>query len=139
MRKFHKYNNVLPIFIGTYLKFFKKCLIKLCYNDIEVNRGDIMNYRYKIQNEAIDKLFEAVLKLENKEECYRFFDDLCTVNEIEAFGQRLQVAKMLYKKMTYQEIEKETGISAATISKISKSFSFGPGGYEMIIKRICDE
>lgn len=98
-----------------------------------------MNYRYKIQNDDIDKLFEAVLKLKNKEECYRFFDDLCTVNEIEAFGQRLQVAKMLYKKMTYQEIERETGISAATISKISKSFSFGPGGYEMIIKRIGEE
>ena len=98
-----------------------------------------MNYRYKIQNDAIDKLFEAILKLENKEECYRFFDDLCTVNEIEAFGQRLQVAKMLYKKMTYQEIERETGISAATISKISKSFSFGPGGYEMIIKRLGEE
>jgi TrpR-related protein YerC/YecD len=101
------------------LNFYKKSLIKLCYN--------------------IDKLFEAVLKLKNKEECYRFFDDLCTVNEIEAFGQRLQVAKMLYKKMTYQEIERETGISAATISKISKSFSFGPGGYEMIIKRLGEE
>jgi len=97
-----------------------------------------MNYRYKIQNDDIDKLFEAILKLDNKEECYRFFDDLCTVNEIEAFGQRLQVAKMLYSKMTYQEIERETGISAATISKISKSFSFGPGGYEMIIKRLAE-
>lgn len=98
-----------------------------------------MNYRYKIQNEEIDKLFNAILKLETVEDCYRFFDDLCTVNEIEAFGQRLEVAKMLYNKMTYQEIEKITGISAATISKISKSFSFGPGGYEMIIKRIQDE
>lgn len=95
-----------------------------------------MNYRYKIQNEAIDKLFEAILELKTIEECYRFFDDLCTVNEIEAFGQRLDVAKMLFNKMTYQEIEKITGISAATISKISKSFSFGPGGYEMIIKRL---
>lgn len=98
-----------------------------------------MNYRYKIQNEEIDKLFEAILKLETVEDCYRFFDDLCTVNEIEAFGQRLAVAKMLYSKMTYQEIEKITGISAATISKISKSFSFGPGGYEMILKRIQNE
>lgn len=98
-----------------------------------------MNYRYKIQNEEIDKLFDAILKLETVEECYRFFDDLCTVNEIEAFGQRLAVAKMLYNKMTYQEIEKITGISAATISKISKSFSFGPGGYEMIIKRLQED
>lgn len=98
-----------------------------------------MNYRYKVQNDEIDKLFEAILLLKDKEECYRFFDDLCTINEIEAFGQRLEVAKMLQGKMTYQEIEKKTGISAATISKISKSFSFGPGGYEMIIKRLNNE
>lgn len=97
-----------------------------------------MNYRYKVQNEEIDKLFEAILLLKDKEECYRFFDDLCTINEIEAFAQRLEVAKMLFSKMTYQEIEKQTGISAATISKISKSFSFGPGGYEMIINRLND-
>jgi TrpR-related protein YerC/YecD len=98
-----------------------------------------MNYRYKVQNKEIDALFEAILKLESIEECYRFFDDLCTVNELEAFGQRLAVAKMLHSKMTYQEIEKITGISAATISKISKSFSFGPGGYEMIIKRLQEK
>jgi len=98
-----------------------------------------MNYRYKVQNDEIDKLFEAILSLENVEECYRFFDDLCTINELEAFGQRLKVAKMLFGKKTYQEIEKETGISAATISKISKSFTFGPGGYDLIIKRFNNE
>lgn len=95
-----------------------------------------MNYHYKVQNEQIDKLFEAILKLETKEECYRFFDDLCTINEIEAFGQRLMVAKMIHNKMTYQEIEKETGISAATISKISKSYMYGPKGYKMIIDKL---
>lgn len=95
-----------------------------------------MSYHYKVQNEQIDKLFEAILKLETVEECYRFFDDLCTINEIEAFGQRLMVAKMLHNKMTYQEIEKETGISAATISKISKSYMYGPRGYKMIIEKL---
>lgn len=95
-----------------------------------------MDYRFKIQNEEMDKLFEAVLKLETVEECYRFFDDLCTINELEAFGQRLTVAKMLSLKCTYQEIEKATGISAATISKISKSYAYGPGGYKMIIERL---
>lgn len=95
-----------------------------------------MGYHYKIQNEQIDKLFEAVLKLETIEECYRFFDDLCTINELEAFGQRLMVAKMLHQKMTYQEIEKATGISAATISKISKSYLYGPSGYKMIIEKL---
>lgn len=98
-----------------------------------------MSYHYKVQNEQIDKLFEAILKLETKEECYRFFDDLCTINELEAFGQRLMVAKMLHKKMTYQEIEKETGISAATISKISKSYLYGPRGYKMIIEKLGNE
>lgn len=95
-----------------------------------------MNYHFKVQNEQIDKLFDAILKLETKEECYRFFDDLCTINEIEAFGQRLMVAKMIHNKMTYQEIEKETGISAATISKISKSYMYGPKGYKMIIEKL---
>ena len=95
-----------------------------------------MDYRFKVQNEQIDKLFEAVLNLDSIEECYRFFDDLCTINEIEAFGQRLMVAKMLHKKMTYQEIERATGISAATISKISKSYMYGPKGYKMIIDKL---
>jgi len=98
-----------------------------------------MSFHFKVKNEQIDKLFEAILLLENKEECYRFFDDLCTINEIEAFGQRLMVAKMLHKKMTYQEIEKETGISAATISKISKSYMYGPSGYKMIIEKLDSE
>lgn len=95
-----------------------------------------MNYRFKVQNDEMDKLFEAVLKLKTVEECYRFFDDLCTINELEAFGQRLTVAKMLSDKNTYQEIEKATGISAATISKISKSYSYGPGGYKLVIDRL---
>lgn len=95
-----------------------------------------MNYRYKVQNQEIDDLFTAILKLESLEECYRFFDDLCTINELEAFGQRLMVAKLLHEKKTYQEIEKQTGISAATISKISKSYLYGPGGYKMIIEKL---
>ncbi len=95
-----------------------------------------MGYHYKVQNKQIDELFEAVLTLESIEECYRFFDDLCTINEVEAFGQRLMVAKMLHEKMTYQEIEKATGISAATISKISKSYLYGPGGYKMVIEKL---
>ncbi len=94
-----------------------------------------MNYRYKVQNQEIDNLFDAILSLETREECYKFFDDLCTINEIEAFGQRLTVAKLLHEKKTYQDIEKQTGISAATISKISKSYLYGPGGYKMVIEK----
>jgi len=93
-------------------------------------------YRYKVQSKEVDDLFEAVLSLKTVEECYRFFDDLCTINELEAFGQRLKVAKLLHEKFTYQEIEKRTGISAATTSKISKSYVYGPGGYKMVIDRL---
>ena len=95
-----------------------------------------MSYNYKIQNDDIDNLFKGILKLKNIEECYKFFDDLCTINELEAFGQRLVVAKMLHQKFTYQEIEGRTGISAATISKISKSYAYGPGGYKMFIEKL---
>lgn len=94
-----------------------------------------MSYNYKIQNDDIDKLFEGILKLETIEECYKFFDDLCTINELEAFGQRITVAEMLHNKFTYQEIENKTGISAATISKISKSYTYGPGGYKLFIEK----
>ena len=93
-------------------------------------------YRYKIQNKEIDQLFDAILSLKSREECYRFFDDLCTINELEAFSQRLKVAQLLHDKFTYQEIEKRTGISAATTSKISKSYVYGPGGYKMVIDRL---
>lgn len=95
-----------------------------------------MAYNYKIQNDDIDKLFKGILKLETVEECYKFFDDLCTINELEAFGQRITVAEMLHNKFTYQEIEHKTGISAATISKISKSYAYGPGGYKLFIEKM---
>ena len=95
-----------------------------------------MSYSYKIQNDDIDKLFKGILKLETVEECYKFFDDLCTINELEAFGQRITVAEMLHNKFTYQEIENKTGVSAATISKISKSYTYGPGGYKLFIEKI---
>ncbi len=95
-----------------------------------------MSYNYKIRNKDIDNLFKGILKLENIEECYKFFDDLCTINELEAFGQRLIVAQMLHEKFTYQEIENKTGISAATISKISKSYAYGPGGYKLFIEKL---
>lgn len=95
-----------------------------------------MSYNYKIMGKETDELYRAILKLESIEECYKFFEDLCTVNEIEAFGQRLNVAKLIDQKVTYQNIEKQTGVSAATISKISKSYAYGPSGYKMIIDRL---
>ena len=97
-----------------------------------------MSFNYKVQNKDIDNLFKGILKLETVEECYKFFDDLCTINELEAFGQRILVAQMLHDKSTYQDIETKTGISAATISKISKSYAYGPGGYKLFIDKLKD-
>ena len=90
----------------------------------------------KIKDEATDKLFEAILTLKNVEECYAFFEDICTVNEIKALAQRLEVAKMLEEKMTYQEIQQETHASTATISRVNRCLSYGSDGYKLILERV---
>ena len=90
----------------------------------------------KIKDEAIDKLFEAILTLKSVEECYAFFEDVCTVNEIKALAQRLEVAKMLEEKMTYQEIQQETHASTATISRVNRCLSYGSDGYKLILDRV---
>lgn len=95
-----------------------------------------MNYQSKIKDIEIDNLFEAILKLENIEECYKFFEDLCTVTEIKSLAQRLQVAKLLKEKKTYGEIESETGASTATISRISRALNYGSDGYNIILKKL---
>ncbi len=93
-------------------------------------------YRSKIKNKDIDELFEAILNLENLENCYRFFEDICTVNEIHALAQRFQVAKMLSEGKTYTEIEKETTASTATISRINRCLEYGADGYRRAIDKI---
>ena len=89
----------------------------------------------KIKTEAVDKLFEAVLNLQSKEECYIFFEDLCTVNELLSLSQRYEVATMLSAKKTYLEIAEKTGASTATISRVNRSLNYGNDGYEMIFAR----
>lgn len=90
----------------------------------------------KIKEVATDKLFEAILTLNSLEECYAFFEDICTVNEIKALAQRLEVAKMLEEKMTYQEIQQETHASTATISRVNRCLSYGSDGYKLILERV---
>ena len=90
----------------------------------------------KIQTEAVDHLFEAILSLENKEECYGFFEDLCTVSEIKAMSQRIVVAKMLSDKRVYSDIVAATGASTATISRVNRSLNYGNDGYELVFSRI---
>lgn len=90
----------------------------------------------KIKNEAVDSLFDAILTLESKEECYSFFEDLCTVNELLSLSQRFEVASMLRDKRTYLEIAEKTGASTATISHVNRSLNYGSDGYELVFNRM---
>ena len=93
----------------------------------------------KLKTEAVDQLFDAILTLENNEECYNFFEDLCTVNELLALSQRFSVARMLKEKKTYLEIAEKTGASTATISRVNHSLNYGSDGYELIFKRLDEK
>ena len=90
-------------------------------------------------NKSTDELCEALLSLETKEECYAFLEDICTIKEALDISQRLSVAKMLKKGVSYTNITKETGASAATISRVSKCCEYGTGGYDIVIKRVSGE
>lgn len=91
----------------------------------------------KIKDKNTDFLVKAVLALQNEEECYKFFEDLCTVPEIRAMAQRLVVAKMLYDKKGYNDIVKLTGASTATISRVNRSLSYGCDGYKVVFERLA--
>ena len=97
-----------------------------------------MAYDSKFKRPDIDELFKAILLLRDEEDCYRFFEDICTINEIHAIAQRLQVAKLLLEKKTYNNIEKMTGASTATISRINKCIVYGADGYQRILARMED-
>ena len=84
----------------------------------------------------MDALFEAILSLENKEECYRFFEDICTIKELKAISQRLEVVKLLVSDQTYHAIENQTGASTATISRIDRALNYGADGYNLVLKRL---
>lgn len=86
--------------------------------------------------EDLDLLFETILKLENIEECYKFFEDIATINELKALSQRIQVAKMLKEKKIYTEIADATGASTATISRVNKCLNYGQGGYRIVLDRL---
>ena len=89
-----------------------------------------------VRTEAVDHLFEAILTLESKEECYTFFQDVCTINELLSLSQRYEVAKMLREKKTYLEIADKTGASTATISRVNRSLNYGCDGYDMVFSRL---
>ncbi len=91
-----------------------------------------------LKDEVTDQLFEAILSLQNKEECYKFFEDICTVKEIEAMAQRLKVARMLKEGATYDQVAEQTGASTATISRVKRYLNYGADGYNLILGRILE-
>lgn len=93
----------------------------------------------KLGKDHINQLFEGILKLQDLDECYKFFEDLCTVNEVKSLAQRLEVARMLKKGKTYHKIEEATGASTATISRVKRCLEYGEGGYNIILERVEKE
>lgn len=93
----------------------------------------------KIKTEAVDHLFDAILTLKTPDECYKFFEDVCTINELLSLSQRYEVAKMLREGQTYLEIADRTGASTATISRVNRSLNYGNDGYEMVFARMKEK
>lgn len=93
----------------------------------------------KLKTEAVDHLFDAILSLENREECYIFFEDVCTVNELLSLSQRFEVARMLRDQKTYLDIAEKTGASTATISRVNRSLNYGNDGYDMVFSRTANK
>ncbi|MEG1773626.1 MAG: YerC/YecD family TrpR-related protein [Oscillospiraceae bacterium] len=93
-----------------------------------------MNPRLKEMN--VELLFQAVLQLQNMEDCYNFFDDLCTAQELKALSQRLHVAQMLSQGKVYSDIVTATGASTATISRVNRSLNYGSDGYKTVFERL---
>ena len=101
------------------------------FKAVRPESGEFMNLR----NENIDKVFEAILSLESIDECYRFFEDICTIKEIQDIAQRYEVARLLTDKKNYNEITKATGASSTTITRVNKCLMYGNDGYKMVIER----
>ena len=93
----------------------------------------------KLKSESVDQLFKGILELQTIDECYSFFEDLCTIGELVSMSQRFEVAKMLKEGQTYLAISAKTGASTATISRVNRSLNYGCDGYEMIFNRLSDK
>ena len=90
----------------------------------------------KVRNAQTDLLIQAILKLDNEEDAYRFFEDLCTIPEIRSISQRLEVAELLRQRETYQQIAETTGASSATISRVNRALSYGADGYNRVLDKL---
>ena len=96
-------------------------------------------YESKMKSEETDHLFKAILALKSEEECYRFFDDLCTFSEIESMSQRFHVATMLNEGKTFTQISRKIGVSSTTITRVNKCLCYGGDGYRMLLDRLKEQ
>lgn len=133
------YIGVIAGITDKALTYERETFYKTCCGVYTTNVRRLLIMSKKIHTEAVDSLFDAVLSLKNREECYLFFEDVCTVNEILSLAQRFEVAKMLKEKKTYLEISEKTGASTATISRVNRSLNYGNDGYDMVFERIAKE
>ena len=92
-----------------------------------------------IRNRETDRLMDGILSLKNREEAYRFFEDLCTINEMESLSQRFEVSGMLREEQTYHDIAEKTGASTATISRVNRALNYGDDGYDMVLRRLKEQ
>ena len=116
-------------------RFYEFSVLK-CNSNESATKGDNAMSK-KIRSEAVDYLFQVIFSLEDKEECYTFFEDVCTVNELLSLSQRFEVAKMLRDQKTYLDIAEKTGASTATISRVNRSLNYGNDGYDMVFARMA--
>ena len=86
--------------------------------------------------EAFDRMFEAIMQLKTIDECYAFFEDICTIRELMDISQRLEVALLLHRGLSYQEVAQRIGVSSATISRVKRCLDYGSGGYQLVIDRM---
>ena len=107
----------------------------MCFNNILFEHTETRMNK-KIKNPETDHLFQAILTLKNLDECYAFFEDLCTVNEMVSLCQRFSVAAMLRQEKTYLDIAEQTGASTATISRVNRALNYGNDGYDMVLRRL---
>lgn len=108
----------------------------MLYNNIDNSEPTEEVMAKERRDEAKDYLFEAILTLETLDDCYNFFDDLCTIKEVNEMAKRLCGAKMLDKNKVYTEITEKTGLSTATISRINRSLKYGSDGYSKVLKNL---
>lgn len=93
-------------------------------------------YVSRLKSEELDDVFHAILSLRDLSECYQFFEDMCTINELQAMSQRWQVARQLDEGETYQDIAHKFSASSATISRVNRCLEYGAGGYRLILDRL---